>query len=52
MYNGGESERVLGKALKQNGKREQIVLATKVNGAMGEGLNDRGDFTLSHYESL
>ncbi|MFN8371935.1 MAG: aldo/keto reductase [Anaerolineae bacterium] len=42
VYNGGESERVLGKALKQNGKREQIVLATKVNGAMGEGLNDRG----------
>ena len=42
VYNAGESEIVLGKALKANGKRESIVLATKVNGAMGEGLNDRG----------
>ena len=42
VYNAGESEKVLGKALKQNGKRDLIVLATKVNGAMGEGLNDRG----------
>lgn len=42
VYNAGESEVVLGKALKANGKREAIVLATKVNGAMGEGLNDRG----------
>ena len=42
VYNGGESEKVLGKALKQNGKRDSIVLATKVNGAMGDGLNDRG----------
>src|SRR4029078_599268 len=42
VYNAGESEKVLGKALKANGKRDAIVLATKVNGAMGEGLNDRG----------
>jgi aryl-alcohol dehydrogenase-like predicted oxidoreductase len=42
VYNAGESEIVLGKALKANGKRDSIVLATKVNGAMGEGLNDRG----------
>jgi 1-deoxyxylulose-5-phosphate synthase len=42
VYNAGESEVVLGKALKANGKRESIVLATKVNGAMGSGLNDRG----------
>lgn len=42
VYNAGESEVVLGKALKTNGKRDSIVLATKVNGAMGEGLNDRG----------
>src|SRR5687768_9699476 len=42
VYNGGESERVLGQALQQNGKRDQIVLATKVYGAMGEGLNERG----------
>jgi 1-deoxyxylulose-5-phosphate synthase len=42
VYNAGESERVVGEALKQNGKRDQIVLATKVNGAMGDGLNERG----------
>jgi 1-deoxyxylulose-5-phosphate synthase len=42
VYNAGESERVLGQALKQNGKRDHIVLATKVNGVMGEGLNERG----------
>jgi len=42
VYNAGESEKVLGNALKANGKRESIVLATKVNGAMGDGLNDRG----------
>ena len=42
VYNGGESERVVGLALQQNRKREQIVLATKVYGVMGEGLNERG----------
>lgn len=42
VYNAGQSEVVLGRALKNNGKRDSIVLATKVNGAMGDGLNDRG----------
>lgn len=42
VYNAGESEVVLGKALKANGKRDSIVLATKVNGVVGEGQNDRG----------
>ncbi len=28
--------------MKANGRRDSIVLATKVNGAMGDGLNDRG----------
>ena len=40
MYNLGESERVVGKALK--GRREEIVLATKVTIAMGEGPNMSG----------
>ncbi len=41
VYNAGESERIVGKALKENGKRDQVVLATKANGAMGPGPNDR-----------
>src|SRR5438105_693426 len=40
VYSSGESERVLGEALR--GRRERVVLATKVNGRMGEGPNDRG----------
>ena len=43
VYNAGESERIVGKALKDNGKRDQIVLATKVHGDTGEGPNERGN---------
>jgi aryl-alcohol dehydrogenase-like predicted oxidoreductase len=43
VYNKGESERIVGKALKENGRRDQIVLATKVHGKMGDGPNDGGD---------
>ena len=35
VYSSGESERILGEALQ--GRRERVVLATKVNGRMGEG---------------
>ena len=42
VYNGGESERIVGKALHANGRRDQIVLATKVYGKMGDGPNDQG----------
>ena len=42
VYNKGESERIVGKALQQNGKRDQIVLATKVHGTMGSGPNEGG----------
>jgi aryl-alcohol dehydrogenase-like predicted oxidoreductase len=41
VYNGGESERIVGQALKENGLRDTIVLATKVYNAMGDGPNDR-----------
>lgn len=40
VYSRGESERVLGEALR--GRRDDVVLATKVNGRMGDGPNDRG----------
>ena len=42
VYNAGESERVVGRALQANGKRDEIVLATKVFSVVGEGQNDRG----------
>jgi len=41
VYSEGRSEEVVGKALK--GRRDEIVLATKVHGEMGKGLNDRGN---------
>ena len=43
VYNGGESERIVGKALKENGRRDHVVLATKVHGVVGPGPNDQGD---------
>lgn len=42
VYNGGESERIVGKFLKENNLRDQIILATKVNGRMGDAPNDAG----------
>jgi len=36
-HSGGESETVIGKWLKMSGKRDKIVLATKVGKDMGEG---------------
>ena len=40
-YSAGESEEIVGKALK--GRRDDIVLATKVNGPMGDDPNQRGN---------
>jgi aryl-alcohol dehydrogenase-like predicted oxidoreductase len=42
VYSDGSSEEILGAALKSFAKREDIVLATKVQGVMGPGPNDRG----------
>ena len=36
VYSRGASEEVTGEALKRNGKRDQIVLATKVHGTMDD----------------
>lgn len=41
VYSFGESEEIVGKALK--GKRDDVVLATKFHGPMGSGPNDRGN---------
>ncbi|MBF6600384.1 MAG: aldo/keto reductase [Dehalococcoidia bacterium] len=43
VYSIGRSEEVTGEALKRNGKRAVIVLATKVHGQMGEGPNQMGN---------
>ena len=43
VYNHGESERIVGEALKQNGRRHEVVLATKVHGNMGDGPNEQGN---------
>jgi 1-deoxyxylulose-5-phosphate synthase len=42
VYNAGESERIVGKALKENGRRGEVFLATKVYNRMGEGPNEWG----------
>jgi len=41
MYATGESERIVGKALR--GRRDDVVLATKVHGPMGDDRNRRGN---------
>jgi aryl-alcohol dehydrogenase-like predicted oxidoreductase len=41
-YTNGESERIVGEVLKQYGRRDQIVLATKVYNKAGDGINDKG----------
>ncbi|MCS7061919.1 MAG: aldo/keto reductase [Anaerolineae bacterium] len=44
VYSRGRSEEVTGEALKRNGKRHQVVLATKVHGVMDDGdPNMRGN---------
>jgi aryl-alcohol dehydrogenase-like predicted oxidoreductase len=40
VYNKGESEIIVGKALK--GRRDKVVLASKVRGKMGEGPDESG----------
>lgn len=42
VYSAGASEEVVGRALKALARREDIVLATKVHGAMSSGPNGRG----------
>ena len=42
VYSTGDSERVLGKFLKANAKREDTVIATKLNGVIRDGPNGGG----------
>ena len=40
IYQNGETERIVGKWLKN--RRNEVVLATKVRGRFGDGINDEG----------
>jgi aryl-alcohol dehydrogenase-like predicted oxidoreductase len=44
VYSRGRSEETVGKALKD--RRDDVVLATKVHGPMGDGLNEQGNSRL------
>ncbi len=41
-YANGESERIIGKALAESGRRHEVILATKVFYKVGSGPNDEG----------
>jgi aryl-alcohol dehydrogenase (NADP+) len=42
MYSAGASEEVLGRAIHDFARREEVVIATKVFFPTGQGMNDRG----------
>lgn len=42
VYSDGSSEEIVGKVLRELGRRDEIVLATKVNGRMHQGPNGAG----------
>ncbi len=42
-YKAGESERIIGKALQANRRRDEVILATKFHYPVGSGPNDRGN---------
>jgi aryl-alcohol dehydrogenase-like predicted oxidoreductase len=43
IYAEGQSERILGKALKKSAKRKQVFITSKVYWPTGEGPNERGN---------
>ncbi|HZD88948.1 MAG TPA: aldo/keto reductase [Pseudolabrys sp.] len=50
-HEGGESEIVIGKWLKQSGKRDRVVIATKGGEDMGEGRSLRRDYIVRACEA-
>lgn len=42
VYSSGVSEEILGRAIRDFAKRDQVIIASKVHSAMGDGPNDRG----------
>lgn len=45
-YNAGESERIIGEVMQKNGRRHDILIATKAHYPTGPGPNDRGNSRL------
>jgi aryl-alcohol dehydrogenase-like predicted oxidoreductase len=45
-YAKGESERIIGRALAENGRRQQVIIATKAHYPTGPGPNERGNSRL------
>jgi len=45
-YAGGESESIIGRTLKANGRRQEVLIATKAHYPTGPGPNDRGNSRL------
>jgi aryl-alcohol dehydrogenase-like predicted oxidoreductase len=45
-YAKGESERIIGRALAENGRRDEVIIATKAHYPTGPGPNDRGNSRL------
>ncbi|MGH9065797.1 MAG: aldo/keto reductase [Acidimicrobiales bacterium] len=43
VYSAGESEQIVGRALSEGGRRDDVVLATKFHASMGEDPNARGN---------
>jgi aryl-alcohol dehydrogenase-like predicted oxidoreductase len=48
-YAGGQSERFIGRFLKDTGQRDRVILSSKVYYPVGDGVNDRG---LSRYHIM
>ena len=45
-YGSGEAERVIGRVLAESGRRDEVMIATKVHYPTGPGPNDRGNSRL------
>jgi aryl-alcohol dehydrogenase-like predicted oxidoreductase len=48
---GGESETIIGRWIKKTGKRDKLIIATKVGADMGEGKNVTKDYILKAAEA-
>jgi aryl-alcohol dehydrogenase-like predicted oxidoreductase len=48
---GGESETIIGNWMKRSGKRDRVVIATKVGSDMGEGICVKKDYILRSAEA-